>query len=74
MLISVPSLIREQIMFPLDFTGKLMEVDVEAEVEGGGPTGQSGAIRHGISKALLDIVDEEMVEKMRQGKSRVKHL
>ena len=57
---------REQIMFPLDFTGKLMEVDVEAEVEGGGPTGQSGAIRHGISKALLDIVDEEMVEKMRQ--------
>ena len=55
-------------MFPLDFTGKLMEVDVEAEVEGGGPTGQSGAIRHGISKALLDIVDEEMVEKMRQGK------
>ena len=37
-----------------DMTGK---VDISATVKGGGVTGQAGAIRHGISRALL-LVDE----------------
>ena len=29
--------------------------DVIANVQGGGPSGQAGAIRHGISRALLEL-------------------
>lgn len=42
---------------PLNLTGTIDKVDVEATVTGGGVTGQAGAIRHGISRALL-LVDE----------------
>ena len=42
---------------PLNTTGTLGKVDIEATVTGGGVTGQAGAIRHGISRALL-LVDE----------------
>ena len=38
---------------PLVTTGTLGKVDIEATVSGGGVTGQAGAIRHGISRALL---------------------
>ncbi|MBE7064059.1 MAG: 30S ribosomal protein S9 [Clostridia bacterium] len=43
---------------PLDITGQLGKMDVVCKVAGGGVTGQAGAIRHGIARALL-IVDEE---------------
>lgn len=42
---------------PLATTGTTDKVDIEATVTGGGVTGQAGAIRHGISRALL-LVDE----------------
>ena len=42
---------------PLVTTGTLGKVDIEATVSGGGVSGQAGAIRHGISRALL-VVDE----------------
>ena len=42
---------------PLDITGQLGKMDVVCKVAGGGVTGQAGAIRHGIARALL-IVDE----------------
>ena len=42
---------------PLVATNTLGKVDVEATVAGGGVSGQAGAIRHGISRALL-LVDE----------------
>ena len=42
---------------PLDITGQLGKMDVVCRVAGGGVTGQAGAIRHGIARALL-IVDE----------------
>ncbi len=42
---------------PLDITGQLGKLDVVCKVAGGGVTGQAGAIRHGIARALL-IVDE----------------
>ena len=42
---------------PLVTTGTTEKVDIEATVSGGGVTGQAGAIRHGIARALL-LVDE----------------
>ena len=38
---------------PLNTTGVIGKVDVVATVTGGGVTGQAGALRHGISRALL---------------------
>ena len=40
---------------PLDATDLLGKVDIEATVSGGGVTGQAGAMRHGISRALLEM-------------------
>ena len=42
---------------PLVATNTLGKVAIEATVAGGGVSGQAGAIRHGISRALL-VVDE----------------
>ena len=42
---------------PLNTTGVIGKVDVVATVTGGGVTGQAGALRHGIARALL-LVDE----------------
>ncbi len=42
---------------PLVATSTLGKVDIEATVSGGGVSGQAGAIRHGIARALL-LVDE----------------
>lgn len=41
------------ILQPLDVTGTRNQFDVKVNVHGGGISGQSVAIRHGISKALL---------------------
>ena len=43
---------------PLELTGTADKFDVLVNVNGGGYTGQAGAIRHGIARALL-TVDEE---------------
>ena len=40
---------------PLDTTDLLGKVDIVATVTGGGVTDQAGAIRHGISRALLEM-------------------
>jgi small subunit ribosomal protein S9 len=42
---------------PLVATETIGKVDIVATVSGGGVTGQAGALRHGISRALL-LVDE----------------
>ncbi len=39
---------------PLELTGMIDKFDVKVNVYGGGTTGQAGAIRHGISRALLE--------------------
>ena len=44
------------------------DIDVEATVQYGGTTGQSGAIRWGISWGLRSFVDSEMINKMKIGK------
>ncbi|MDD4601065.1 30S ribosomal protein S9 [bioreactor metagenome] len=40
---------------PLNLTETIGKYDVIAKVEGGGPAGQAGAVRHGISRALLRV-------------------
>ena len=50
---------------PFEITGTVDKFDVLVNVLGGGTSGQAGAIRHGISKALL-AVDAESRSKLRQ--------
>ena len=40
---------------PLEATGNEGKMDIVATVTGGGVTGQAGAIRHGIARALLKV-------------------
>ena len=42
---------------PLEQTDLLDKIDVVATVRGGGGSGQAGAIRHGLSRALLSYDD-----------------
>ena len=42
---------------PLNATNTLGKVDIVATVEGGGVSGQAGALRHGIARALLEAGD-----------------
>ena len=44
---------------PLALTNNTDKFDVLVNVHGGGFTGQAGAIRHGISRALLKVDSEE---------------
>ena len=44
---------RMVIRQPLEVADKLTKVDIKVNVSGGGNTGQAGAIRHGITRALL---------------------
>ncbi len=45
---------QDSILAPLELVGLAGKVDVTAKVEGGGFNSQADAIRHGISKALLE--------------------
>jgi small subunit ribosomal protein S9 len=50
--------VKTRIVEPLKLTGTDSVYDVIADIDGGGTTGQAGALRHGISKALLEINSE----------------
>ena len=39
---------------PLDLTNHLTTFDILVNVSGGGESGQAGAVRHGITRALID--------------------
>ena len=43
---------------PLALTDNLDKFDIVCTVAGGGVTGQAGAIRHGVSRALLEFNEE----------------
>ena len=49
---------------PLEVSETNDKMDVTATVIGGGSAGQAGALRHGISRALLDY-DEELRERLK---------
>lgn len=46
------------IMQPFEITGTTGQFDVSISVKGGGISGQAGAIKHGISRALLKVSDD----------------
>lgn len=43
---------------PLEVTSMVDKLDIKVTVEGGGNTGQAGAIRHGIARALVEFNEE----------------
>lgn len=50
---------------PLELTGNTEKFDVYVTVQGGGISGQAGAIRHGITRALMEY-DEALRSPLRQ--------
>jgi len=50
---------------PLELTQLVGKFDIAAHVDGGGITGQAGAIRHGIARALIQY-DETLRKPLRQ--------
>lgn len=44
---------------PLEATDMLDKFDIRVTVSGGGKSGQAGAIRHGITRALMDYDEED---------------
>lgn len=51
------SLIQD-IQSPLEVTKQLGSLNIVANVNGGGLSGQAGAVRHGIARALLEVDQE----------------
>jgi small subunit ribosomal protein S9 len=52
---------------PLTTTGYESSVDVRVRVHGGGISGQAGAVRHGIARALIEVDPELRGELKRRG-------
>jgi len=79
--------LRQIILQPLETLGVVGKYDIYVTVAGGGKTGQSGAIRHGLSRALVQIDqnnrkplkiqgfltrDPRMVERKKMGKPKAR--
>lgn len=45
--------LRQIIQLPLEMAGLMGKYSISATVYGGGPTGQAGALRHAIARALV---------------------
>jgi len=52
---------------PLKTTGLDGQYDLRVRVHGGGPSGQAGAVRHGIARALVEVNPELRVPLKRAG-------
>lgn len=73
--------LRTQIRRPLVITESTEKFDILATVEGGGVSGQAGAVRLGISRALVeynlelrkDLKDEGMLTRDARAKERKKY-
>ena len=52
---------------PLRTAGLEGQYDLRVRVHGGGPSGQAGALRHGIARALVELDDELRVELKKAG-------
>jgi small subunit ribosomal protein S9 len=57
--------LRIQVRQPLELTNMTDKFDVVVKVNGGGFTGQAGAVRHGIARAL-QLVDPELREPLKK--------
>ena len=52
---------------PLKIAGLEGQYDLRVRVHGGGPSGQAGAVRHGIARALVEVNPELRVPLKRAG-------
>lgn len=59
--------LRMVICQPLQLANMLGQLDVSVNVLGGGPSGQAGAVRHGIARALLAFDDKLRVPLKKAG-------
>ena len=55
------------VLAPLKVAGVEGQYDLRVRVHGGGPSGQAGAVRHGIARALVEADPEVRVALKRQG-------
>lgn len=46
---------RQVVLSPLETIGMTSSFDINCNVDGGGTTGQAGAIRHAIARALIEL-------------------
>jgi small subunit ribosomal protein S9 len=58
---------RQMVLGPLEVAEAASTYDLRVRVQGGGPSGQAGAIRHGIARALVEADPEIRVALKRQG-------
>ena len=58
---------RKMVLAPLEVAGALGSYDIRVRVHGGGPSGQAGAVRHGIARALVEADPELRVPLKREG-------
>ena len=56
---------RMMVRSPLELIDALIRFDIKITVAGGGPTGQAGAIRHGLTRALM-AYDESLRPQLRE--------
>jgi len=58
---------RSLALAPLKVAGVEGQYDLRVRVHGGGPTGQAGAVRHGIARALVEANPDLRVPLKREG-------
>jgi small subunit ribosomal protein S9 len=58
---------RKMVLAPLEVADAAGQYDLRIRVHGGGISGQAGAVRHGIARALVDADPEMRVPLKRQG-------
>ncbi len=59
--------LRMVIRQPVELAGLTGKYDINAKVTGGGLTGQAGAVRHGIARAIVDMNSDLRVKLKKEG-------
>jgi len=58
---------RKMVLAPLEVADAVQTYDLRVRVHGGGVSGQAGAVRHGIARALVEADPEVRIPLKRQG-------
>ena len=58
---------QRMVLAPLEVADAAGTYDLRVRVHGGGPSGQAGAVRHGIARALVEADPEMRIPLKRQG-------
>jgi small subunit ribosomal protein S9 len=59
--------LRMMIRQPIELAGITGKYNIIAKVTGGGPTGQAGAVRHGIARAIVDMNSDLRLRLKKEG-------